>query len=412
MKNDIKIKGLNLFKLSSINNRIIFTSIIVVSAFIVITGVTLDKTFYRSAYSALEERLTGQIYLIMADREVIASSIDNQYAQIRLPHNGVSSHLSAFITLSDGKVLWQSRDASEAAIPPLNIFNSGTIEHGKKTFQQFKKNNTRYIALSIAIYWDQNKSEQPLIYHISDDLTDLNNTISDYQYKLWSNLIIMSLMLFIALFITLRWGLKPLRDVEQEIKAVEQGKQEQLVQTYPDEITPLTRNINQLIQFERQQQLRYKNALADLSHSLKTPLAIIQGQEAQGQKLNDNFSAENREAYQSTINNAVERMNSIIEYQLQRASSASPTSHIKNLLLAPVMNSLIDSMKKIYHEKNITFNISLDNDIYLKMDEGDFMEVMGNLLDNACKWCHKSIDISFNSQKKHWLSKSPMMAPA
>ena len=242
-----------------------------------------------------------------------------------------------------------------------------------------------YIGLSIAIFWDLQNLQFPLIYHISDDLSDLNQQIADYQHSLWSNLILMSVSLLIFLILILRWGLKPLRDVEHEIKAVEQGEQDILKNIYPDELTPLTQNINQLIQYERQQQLRYQNALGDLAHSLKTPLAIIKAQ---------NFDHKKPDSYLDSVNDAVQRMNSIVEYQLQRATTANPSSHIQYLQLTPIVHSLVQSMKKIYRDKTIEFKLGLDQDIKFKIAEGDFMEILGNLLDNACKWCQNQVSLA------------------
>ena len=189
----------------------------------------------------------------------------------------------------------------------------------------------------------------------------------------------------------LRWGLKPLREVEQEIKAVEQGEQNLLENIYPKELTPLTENINQLIQFERQQQLRYQNALGDLAHSLKTPLAIIK---------NQNLDSKNPNDYIDNINNTIQKMNSIVEYQLQRATTTHPSSHIQYLKLSPICTSLINSMKKIYHTKSIDFTVNISEALQFKIDEGDFMELIGNLLDNASKWCHSTVSLAINNSQQ------------
>ena len=378
-------------KLTSINSRIIFGAVTVVSSFMLLTGFTLSKAFYNSAFSALEDRLTGQVYLLMADRDITLFKQQAKQANNTADTLSVYSQLSGYITQADGTILWQSAADIEKTIPPMLPISIEAAEHGKKIFQKYSVNGKPYIGLSIAIFWDLKNPRFPLIYHISDDLTRLNNKISDYQNSLWTNLLLMSFILLMTLFLILRWGLKPLRDVEQEIKAVEQGKQEQLEKNYPDEIVPLTHNINQLIQYERQQQLRYRNALADLAHSLKTPLAIIRGQ-----NFTSDISPKKLENYQTNINNAVERMNSIIEYQLQRASSNIPSPHIQYLQLAPVVTTMLDSMKKIYRDKSIIFELSMKPDIQFKIDAGDFMEILGNLLDNACKWCQKQVNLTIS----------------
>ncbi len=379
-------------KLTSINSRIIFGAVIIVGSFMLLTGLTLSKTFYISAYSALEERMTGQVYLLMADRDIAPSrssvETSKDHLKLQLAGRSVYSQLSGYITQADGVILWLSDPNIESTLPPIRPLINGKKEHGKKIFQKYEVNGTPFIGLSIPIFWDFKNPRFPLIYHISDNLTDLNNKISDYQYSLWSNLLLMSIILFTTLFFILRWGLKPLREVEQEIKAVEQGEQECLEKQYPDEITPLTKNINQLIQFERQQQLRYQNALADLAHSLKTPLAIIKSQSPSP----PSSSPLSQETI-NNINNAVDRMNSIIEYQLQRAGANTLSSHIQYLHLEPVVQNLLDSMKKIYRDKNINYHISIEQGLQFKIDEGDFMEILGNLLDNACKWCQKQVNL-------------------
>jgi len=381
--------------LTSINNRIILGAIIVVSGFMVLTGYSLSTAFYNSAHSALEERLTGQVYLLMADRELNPSLVQNTPEELSVDviHTAYTS-VSAYITQADGSILWQSSSNDKQFKSPIPPAKTEKIEHGKKVFHEYKVNGKSYIALSIAIYWDLQNQKFPLIYHISDDLDELNQQISDYQFSLWTQLLLMSLIFLISLIIILRWGLKPLRDVEKEIKAVEQGEQESLHNSYPDELKPLTQNINQLIQYERQQQQRYRNALSDLAHSLKTPLAIIKGQD-----FNENTSS----SYLDNVDDAVQRMNSIVEYQLQRAATSGPSSHIQHLQLTPIVHTLIDSMKKIYRDKSIDFKLDLTPELQFKIDEGDFMEIMGNLLDNACKWCHNQISLGIINTKAELL---------
>jgi two-component system sensor histidine kinase PhoQ len=375
------------FSLSSINSRIIIGAIIVVSCFMSLTGLTLNKTFYNSAYSALEERLTAQIYLLMAERKLtpIALASKQNTLSVDVLHSTYSS-LSGFITQSDGKVLWQSTTSNPKLIPPTQ-----TLAHGKKIFQTFQVDTIEYIGLSIAICWDISNCKFPLIYHITDDLTDLNQVVASYRKDLWFNLVLMSVIFLATLVIILRWGLKPLRDVEDEIKSVEQGRQDQIRKNYPDEIQPLTENINQLIRYERKQQERYQNALADLAHSLKTPLAILNGQP---------FDTENPEQYLKTVETNVSRMNDIVQYQLQRASTANPSPHIQLLKLGPVIQSILNSMEKIYQEKQINFQTQVQDDLEYKIDEGDLMEILGNLMDNACKWCNSQINLLVKGDSK------------
>ena len=136
------------FKLSSINSRLILGTIIVVGSFMVLTGLTLSKTFYNSAYSAVEERLTGQVYLLMADRDIQPShlqsgsnNLPNEFSSVTLnssiTNHSVYSQLSGYITQADGTVLWQSDTNISLKIPPEKFIINGTQDHGKKIFQKY-----------------------------------------------------------------------------------------------------------------------------------------------------------------------------------------------------------------------------------------------------------------------------------
>lgn len=87
----------------------------------------------------------------------------------------------------------------------------------------------------------------------------------------------MAVLLLITQMLVLRWGLSPMRQVSSELAAIESGQQEDMKGDYPRELKQLTDSINSLINHERKQQKRYRNGLADLAHSLKTPLTILRG---------------------------------------------------------------------------------------------------------------------------------------
>ena len=392
------------FRFTSINSRIITGVVAVVSMFMILTAYTLGKAYSDNTYSALEERLTGQVYLLMVERQLIPTQIRELPLALSVDMIQTdNSLLSGYVTQADGTILWQSDANKNNFLPPLLKKANAEhyhYQHGKKIFQHYNINGRDYISLSIAIFWDYQNKKFPLIYHVTNDLSHLQQQIRNYKLSLWSKLLFMSVTLLVTLIVILRWGLQPLREVEQEIKSIEQGKQELVQNLYPDELTPLTHNINQLIQFERQQQLRYRNALGDLAHSLKTPLAIMTNQE-----FNKNKPAD----YIEGINKTIHQMNSIVEYQLQRAATASPSPHIQYLKLYPIVQILIKSMKKIYQDKQIVFKLDINEDIQFKIDEGDFMEVLGNLIDNACKWCQNQVNISISGNENKFNNRLTMI---
>jgi len=151
---------------------------------------------------------------------------------------------------------------------------------------------------------------------------------------------------------------------------------------YPAELQSLTGNLNAFINIERAHLERYRNNLADLAHSLKTPLAILRG-------CVESFG-ENKQ----TVHEQISRMNEIVEYQLQRAAAKGEHKIIKTADLSAVINKISLSLAKVYIDKNIIFDISVPDTCPIYCEEGDLYEIVGNLMDNACKWCKQNVKVT------------------
>jgi len=360
----------------SLNRRIIISATLVLVVFITLTAVTLERAFVDSSESALRDTLTSQLYALMAVAEVANATVtmpsDELDVLLGLPRSGIY----AFISDKTGSILWQSSSAL-GANPPKPVF----LNSGENRFNKLTLDNTSYYRFAYGVDWSSNDGSTALTFTVITDLASFNKQISRYRKTLWSWLVAMAILLLISQAIILRWGLSPLRKVGEELNQIESGEQEQIEQQYPQEIEHLTRNINVLLQQERDQKTRYRNALGDLAHSLKTPLAVLQ-------------SSLSHSEQDSTQGEQITRMNSIVEYQLQRAATAGSASIGKSVNIATVTKRMLDSLRKVYRDKNIEVNVDIDDALIFKGDEGDLMELLGNLLDNAFKWAHQSIHIS------------------
>jgi two-component system sensor histidine kinase PhoQ len=167
-----------------------------------------------------------------------------------------------------------------------------------------------------------------------------------------------------------------LRQVSNDLLKVENGTKDHLPENYPIELHGLTKNLNHLLKVREQQLTRYRNALADLAHSLKTPLAVLRG-----------LSLNNDLKNQQTIHEQTQRMTQIVDYQLQRAATAGQAGLVTKTKL-----------RSVYIDKSINCEIEIDPQVLLPIEENDLMELMGNLLDNAYKWADSLIRISAAEQ--------------
>ena len=171
------------------------------------------------------------------------------------------------------------------------------------------------------------------------------------------------------------WGLAPLAQVARDLHAIEEGRQDALQGEYPAEIAGVTRNLKLLLASERAQRERYRTTLADLAHSLKTPLAILR---------NEASTLGVAAPSTATIDEQVERMDQIVGYQLERAVSKAEGPVRTAFDAAIVAAELVAALKKVYPETRIDLVSPDAAPAY--GDERDYMEVLGNLLDNACKY--------------------------
>ena len=362
----------------SLNRRMILSASLVLAVFMVVTTLALDQAFFESARSARQERLLGQLYLLIAAAEV------DERGQLTLPETLSESRFSlpgsglyAVVSGQDGIVLWRSSSALNVRMP----FQT-QLAPGEKVFVE----TPNYFVQSLGVKWAVGQAHY--IFSVGENRAEFNAQIRHYRQSLWTWLTALAALLLLAQAAVLRWGLRPLRNVTAELNAIEAGQQENLQGTYPKEIQRLTDNLNSLLRHEREQRKRYRNALGDLAHSLKTPLAVMRA------------ALSNEPAQLSaTVEEQVVRMDTIVNYQLQRASTAGMRELVATQVpLFSLAEKLVSALNKVYRDKSVQVDIAIDRTLCLVGDESDWMELLGNVLENAFKWCRTAIRFSASVQ--------------
>lgn len=361
----------------SLNHRIILSATLVLVIFITLTALALERAFSDSTESALHDKMTTQLYALMAAAEVgtdgLVMPTDELDALLGLPSSGVY----AFITSRSGEILWRSSSVLGANAPPPVALGRGEKRAGKSI-----NGSSDFYTLAHGVNWTSDDDALSLTFNLSTDLASLENQVHRYRATLWGWLLAMALLLLISQALILRWGLFPLRQVGHELGLIEDGKRETIEDEYPLEIKKLTDNINILLEHEREHKARYRNALGDLAHSLKTPLAVMQS-----------ALTGRDEKTVTAFQDQISRMNTIVEYQLQRAATAGSTGIGKQVEVNAAVTRLTDSLLKVYSDRAIRLEVDVAAGSMFRGDEGDLMEILGNLLDNAFKWCRQRVRI-------------------
>lgn len=370
--------------MKSLNQRILLSATLVLIIFIAGITITLDRAFYDSAFLGLKDRMFARILLLMGDAEMDSNG------NLLMPSDLIDAELIqpdsntyAWIIDQTNAVAWKSTSALNKQIPRIPA-----LKQGEKKFEQINIDSVTHFIYSFNVTWVTRENAYPLIFNVVTDTTLFDAQIERYREDLWGWLGIMTVLLLITQMFVLRWGLRPMRQVSIELAAIESGQQNNLTGHYPRELKLLTDSINSLINHERKQQKRYRNGLADLAHSLKTPLSILRG------ALNSKESIEI-----TALNEQIDRMDNIVQYQLRRAATAGSSPGMRLVALRPIAEKILNTITKAYRSKSITVKVNIDDEIKLRIDEGDLMELLGNLIDNAFKWCHHLVILSAKRAK-------------
>jgi two-component system sensor histidine kinase PhoQ len=173
--------------------------------------------------------------------------------------------------------------------------------------------------------------------------------------------------------------------VADDVRAIEAGIAQRLDGDYPRELRNLTDNLNGLLTSADSHLKRYRDSLGNLAHSLKTPLAVLRG--AVDGETND-------AALRAIAREQLTGMTQLIEYQLQRAAAAGRTPLAAPVEVKPVVEKIVAALAKVYADKHVRVTLDVETAATFHGDAGDLTEMLGNLLDNACKWCRQQVRVT------------------
>ena len=361
----------------SLQRRLVLAFGVLLILFLGLTGFVLNRSFQQSVAASVEERLQLQIYALLGVAEPDQDGFflpDLEEARF----SQIDSGLYGFIFDGDGGEAWRSPSAIN-----LDLDGSGLA------MQPVEPGQTRYGRLdapglgrlswaSYGTYWAGQEEEYRFV--VLESLAPAEAEIREFQSSLWFWLGGLALLLSLLQYGLLRWGLAPLQRLARDVARIESGDSEQLGEGYPRELQAVSQNLNLLIRSERERQARYRSTLGDLAHSLKTPLAVIAG-------LVEQTGGRGGDGEMREIGEQVERMNQIVSWQLRRAVKANARLLARPVPAVPVFEKVLGAMAKVYHDKGVTVEADLAPEASFQGEQSDLMEMAGNLLDNAFKYC-------------------------
>lgn len=234
---------------------------------------------------------------------------------------------------------------------------------------------------------------EPITIIVAEDISAVEAAMTSFNRKFTAAVaLIMGILIFLQIK-SLQKGLKPLRQLQQDLIRLETGKITSLSTTVPDELSPLVAEINQLHQALAKKISGHRNALSDLAHALKKPLTVLQ-QLSKEQKL------ENLPDIKNVLIKQIDNTQRLTHRILNKARLASSLQVSNGFTFDEDLNELIDTLNMMYRDKAIKVVTKIQKKIQYLFDREDMLELLGNVLDNAYKWAKSSILIEI-SQNTH-----------
>ncbi len=372
----------------SLQARSLLAAGFALAAFLGLTGIALDAAIYETLGSALRDRLQSYVYAIIATSDVARSRHwlpPEVYPDPRFDQPGGNLYAGVVgpVDTDNGEAKsWRSTSAIgdplpfDATLPPGDVSFVGPIDGaGGKIYM-----------LSQGISWVvPHRDPVSLTIHVAEDASLLDAQRNVFRRTLWTYLSGLGVVLLALLTFTLRWSLRPLRRVADDLARVERGERERLGGEYPRELAGFASNLNDFIDSEREHLQRYRNTLSDLAHSLKTPLAVIRSElesDSEGEKL------------RWSVLEQTGRMDQIVAYQLSRAATSGHTTFAAPIRIGPDAEEVVAGLEKVYAARNILCEFDIDERARFYGEQGDLLEILGNLLENAFKWARHRVLLS------------------
>ena len=385
----------------SLHGRLMATTAIALGLFLLATGWIWERLFTTSVRASAEEQMLIVAYgLVDATRkhadpgdfrgtyvgearprdqgQVVGPSIllPDELGEPRLsrPNSG----LYAYIEMADGTLAWRS--------PSMTITSVAAAPNprpppGDSRFHKIERDGTepRFLLGYTVILEELEDSE--LTFWVLNDQSPFNAEIREFRRSLLVGVTAATLLLIVLQLGTLRWGLRPLRRMAERVRALHAGQRGDIGEDYPAELAQLARTLNRFVEHELENRERYRRAMGDLAHSLKTPLAVLK-----------NALITPDRPDKTLFDDQLDRMEATISRQLSRAAAMPPVLPHEPVAVKPLLERLCRALDKAYAEKHVDVEIRAAQ-VRVRADERDVMDVLGNLLENAYKYSHSKVRI-------------------
>jgi two-component system, OmpR family, sensor histidine kinase PhoQ len=376
----------------SLRARVVLWVSVALVVLFAVTIVGLDIAFRDSTERALLELLDAHADGLIAGAESgpggeLVMPIGNLDPEFQVANSG----MFGAVFDAEGRAIWQSLSLLGRDFPADELPETGHKHYAHLDVPGFPPLD----ALLMGVEWEfADKRTAPYTFAIAVSLEPYNQRQSAFRQELvaWFGGITLTMLIVIGGLLT--FVLLPLRRLERQVREVEAGERASLTGNYPTELVGLADNLNALIETERRRLERYRHTIDDLAHALKTPLAAMRTLLSEVRTKPDLVARPQLDSLQHEL----ERMDQRVSYQLRRARASGATGlGTEPVAVAPIVDDLKLTLDKVYRDKRVDCALDVAPGTLFRGDPGDLTEILGNLMDNAYKYCKSKVRVAGDS---------------
>jgi signal transduction histidine kinase len=226
--------------------------------------------------------------------------------------------------------------------------------------------------------------QAPVLIVAGIDRSDIDADTSQFATFTWFALLALGLGLVIAVFVQVQIGLRPLYSLRNEIADVRKGKAARIAHSYPLEIQPLAEQVNQLLDHNQETVERQRTHVGNLAHALKTPLSVMLAEAGTQQGVLPDM-----------VRKQTEVMKAQVDHHLRRARAAARAQSLgERTPIAEVLDEMAVMLERVFEEKGVEIDWRAPDELGFRGERQDLQEILGNLIENACKWAKRRVRIS------------------
>ncbi|MYD99025.1 MAG: two-component sensor histidine kinase [Gammaproteobacteria bacterium] len=361
--------------------RLLLITALVLTTCLGAAGWVLDRTHKDAVRTGAKEQLLALAYGLLSTAEELGDGLSFRKALGEPRLGQPDSGLYAFVERADGSIVWRSPSMLASGVdthaplkqrpaPGESVFERADSGAGADRF-----------VLAYTVIWETLGATE-VTFWVLADRRPYRDQILEFRRNSTIGLASAAVIFIVIQFAALRWGLAPVRRMAGRIRGIEAGRHTDIGDDYPRELSGLARNVNRFIAYEKDNRERYRRAMDDLAHSLKTPLAVLK-----------NAMRELNGSDAGVIRDQVDRMQTTVTHQLSRAAAVRTVLPKESVPVMAVAARVAHALERAYADKRITTELA-DSDLAVRVDERDLLEMLGNLIENAFKYTRSRVRIS------------------